>query len=225
MRVPVLPHHAIVFGRVLHATIHGYLKRRMKGRAVDTGRSSTSTARTGSTRASSAGSTRSCARRRGSGPCASSIKREEESGRRPAFLERPFRWQEGGLRFSGRFDRVDFEEAGAVIIDFKTTEASSQKEADRAAADSLQMDVYALSFLKTEGMLPFETRLHFLESDIVGRAAKGQKELRRAAEKIREAAEGIRAGDFKARPDWHNCSNCEFKTICPSSFAYLQGHS
>ena len=105
------------------------------------------------------------------------FRREEESGRRPAFLERPFRWQERGLRFSGRFDRIDFEEAGPVIIDFKTTEASSQKEADRAAADSLQMDVYALSFLKTEGMLPVETRLHFLESDIIGRAAKGQKEL------------------------------------------------
>ena len=148
------------------------------------------------------------------------FRREEESGRRPAFLEKPFRWQEGGIRFSGRFDRVDFEAAGPVIIDFKTTEASSQKEADRAAAESLQMDVYALSFLKTEGMLPLETRLHFLESDIVGRAAKGEKELGRAVVKIREAAEGVRGGDFTARPDWHNCSICEFKTICPSSYAY-----
>ncbi|MBP1660876.1 MAG: hypothetical protein H6P95_2068 [Candidatus Aminicenantes bacterium] len=49
---------------------------------------------------------------------------------------------------------------------------------------------------------------------------KGEKELRRAEARIREAADGIRAGDFKARPDWHNCSACEFKTICPSSFAY-----
>jgi DNA helicase-2/ATP-dependent DNA helicase PcrA len=147
-------------------------------------------------------------------------RREEESGRLPAFLEKPFRWQEGGIRFSGRYDRVDFEADGPVIIDFKSTEASSQKEADRRTADSLQMDVYALSFLRTEAMLPVETRLHFLESDIVGRAAKGEKELRRAGEKIRQAAEGVRGGDFTARPDWHNCSICEFKTICPSSFAY-----
>jgi DNA helicase-2/ATP-dependent DNA helicase PcrA len=147
-------------------------------------------------------------------------RREEGSGRLPAFLEKPFRWQEGGIRFSGRYDRVDFETNGPVIIDFKTTEACSQKEADRRAADSLQLDVYALSFLKTEGMLPVETRLHFLESDVIGRAAKGEKELRRAGEKIRQAAEGVRVGDFTARPDWHNCSICEFKTICPSSFAY-----
>jgi len=124
------------------------------------------------------------------------------------------------LRFSGRFDRIDLEPSGPVIIDYKTGEAPTPKDADRAAAESLQMDVYALSYLKTEGVLPFETRLHFLESDLVGRAVKGEKDLRRAGEKIREAAEGIRSGHFEARPDWLNCSVCEFKTICPSSFAY-----
>ncbi len=220
MRVPVLPHHAIVFGRVLHETIHGYLKRRMTGRAVDIEAVLEEYRKSWVNEGFLSREHEELRKAAGERALRLFVKREEESGRRPALLERPFRWQERGLRFSGRFDRIDFEEAGAVIIDFKTTEAASQKEADRAAADSLQMDVYALSFLKTEGMLPFETRLHFLESDIVGRAAKGQKELARAAEKIREAAEGIRAGDFKARPDWHSCSNCEFKTICPSSFAF-----
>jgi DNA helicase-2/ATP-dependent DNA helicase PcrA len=220
MRVPVLPHHAIVFGRVLHETIHGYLKRRMAGRPVDIEAVLEEYRKSWVNEGFLSREHEELRKAAGEKALRLFVKREEESGRRPAFLERPFRWQERGLRFSGRFDRIDFEEAGAVVIDFKTTEAASQKEADRAAADSLQMDVYALAFLKTEGMLPFETRLHFLESDIVGRAAKGQKELARAAEKIREAAEGVRAGDFKARPDWHSCSNCEFKTICPSSFAF-----
>jgi DNA helicase-2/ATP-dependent DNA helicase PcrA len=147
-------------------------------------------------------------------------RREEASGGVPACLEKPFRWQEGGLRFTGRFDRIDLQADGPVIIDYKTTETASQKEADRTAAGSLQLDVYALSYLKTEGMMPVETRLHFLGSDLVGRAAKGEKELRRAEEKIRAAAEGLRAGDLAARPDWHTCSVCEFKTICPSSYAY-----
>ena len=220
MRVPVLPHHSLVFGRVLHATIHAYLKQRMKGKrpaeqdVID---------EYGKNWVNEGFLSREHEElRKAAGEQALRLfyRREEESGRLPAFLEKPFRWQEGGIRFSGRFDRVDFEADGPVIIDFKTTEAASQKEADRRAADSLQMDVYALSFLKTEGMLPVETRLHFLESDVIGRAAKGEKELRRAGEKIRQAAEGVRGGDFTARPDWHNCSICEFKTICPSSFAY-----
>jgi len=220
LRVPVLPHHAIVFGRVLHETIHAYLKRRMTGRAVDLETVIEAYRKNWVNEGFLSREHEELRKAAGEKALRLFYEREEESGRRPAFLERPFRWQERGLRFSGRFDRIDFEAAGAVVIDFKTTEASSQKEADRAAAESLQMDVYALSFLKTEGMLPVETRLHFLESGFVGRAAKGEKELARAGEKIREAAEGIRAGNFQARPDWHSCSICEFKTICPSSFAY-----
>jgi DNA helicase-2/ATP-dependent DNA helicase PcrA len=115
---------------------------------------------------------------------------------------------------------VDFETGGAVITDFKTTEVKDQKEADRRSRESLQLDVYALSFLRTEGMGPFETRLHFLESDLVGRARKGGEEQERARAKIFEAEEGIRAGEFGPRPDWHNCNYCEFKTICPSSYAF-----
>jgi DNA helicase-2/ATP-dependent DNA helicase PcrA len=220
MRVPVLPHHSLVFGRVLHATIHSYLKRRMKGRSVteqelidDYGRNWVNEGFL---------SREHEELRKAAGERALRLfhRRQEGSGTLPTFLERPFRWQDGGVRFSGRYDRVDFEGPAAVIIDFKSADVPSQKDADRRAADSLQMDIYALSFLKTEGLLPVETRLHFLESDIVGRAAKGEKELRRAGDRIREAAEGLRAGDFAARPDWHTCNFCEFKTICPSSFAF-----
>lgn len=220
LRVPILPHHAIVFGRVLHGVLYNYLKKRMHGRPVTIDDVLDEYRRSWVNEGFLSREHEELRKAAGEKALRLFCKREEESGRRPAFLERPFRWQERGLRFSGRFDRIDFEDAGAVVIDYKTTEVATPKEADRAAADSLQMDVYALSFLKTEGMAPAETRLHFLESDIVGRAVKGPKELARGAERIREAAEGIRAGDFKAKPDWHNCSACEFKTICPSSFAY-----
>jgi len=220
MRVPILPHHAIVFGRVLHETIHGFLRQRMKGRDAGVEAVVEDYRKKWVNEGFLSREHEELRKEAGERALRLFYRREEESGSRPGFLERPFRWQERGLRFSGRFDRIDFEDAGAVVIDFKTTESASQKEADRTAADSLQMDVYALSFLKTEGMLPFETRLHFLESDIIGRASKGEKELARGAEKIREAAEGIKSGDFKARPDWHSCSACEFKTICPESFAY-----
>jgi DNA helicase-2/ATP-dependent DNA helicase PcrA len=220
MRVPVLPHHALVFGRVLHETIHAYLKQRMKGRAVGEQAVVDDYLKKWVNEGFLSREHEELRKTEGERALRLFYQREEASGRRPDFLEKPFRWQEGGLRFSGRYDRIDFEPAGPVIIDFKTTEVASQKEADRATAESLQMDIYALSLLKTEGLLAVETRLHFLGADLVGRAAKGEKELKRAAERIRDAAEGIRAGDFKARPDWHNCSACEFKTICPSSFAY-----
>ena len=131
-----------------------------------------------------------------------------------------FKWQAKKVRFVGRWDRVDLTEAGAVIVDFKASDVKDQKEADRRTAASLQMDLYALAFARTQPGPLLETRLHFLESDVVGRAAKGEKEMNRALEKIGEAEEGIRARNFEARPDWRNCSYCEFRTICPFTYAY-----
>lgn len=220
MRVPVLAHHTLVFGRVLHATIHAYLLGRMKGKAMSEDEFIDEYGKNWVNEGFLSREHEELRKAAGERALRLFYRREEESGRVPAFLERSFRWQEGGIRFSGRFDRVDFEEQGPVIIDFKSTEATSQKEADRRTADSLQMDIYALSFLKTEGLMPAESRLYFLESGLVGHATKGEREFRRAAEKIRCAADGIRSGNFTATPDWQACNFCDFKTICPSSYAY-----
>jgi DNA helicase-2/ATP-dependent DNA helicase PcrA len=220
MRVPVLPHHTLVFGRVLHATIHTYLKHRMRGRPYTEENLAAEYRKNWVNEGFLSREHEELRKAAGERALRQFFRREEESGKVPAFLEKRFCWQERGIRFSGRFDRIDYEEAGAVIIDYKSSEVVSQKDADRRTADSLQMDAYALSFLKTQGLVPSGTRLYFLESGLVGRAHKGEKEFSRAADKIRRAAQGIRAGDFAARPDWHSCSICEFKTICPSSFAY-----
>lgn len=147
-------------------------------------------------------------------------RREEGSARVPHFLEKSFKWQLDNIKFSGRWDRVDLSQEGAVIIDFKATEVKDQKEADKKTRDSLQMDLYALSFSRTQDVPLAETRLYFLESDIIGRAPKKEKEMARAAEKIKEAEAGVRSEDYRAKPDWHNCSFCDFRTICPSSYAY-----
>jgi DNA helicase-2/ATP-dependent DNA helicase PcrA len=147
-------------------------------------------------------------------------RREEKTDHIPLFLEKSFKWQTDRMKFSGRWDRVDFTDSEAVIIDFKATSVRDQKEADKRTRQSLQMDLYALSFEKTQDFPLKETQLHFLESDIIGHATKGDKERKKAQVSIQEAEAGIRAEDYSAKPDWHNCNLCEFKTICPDSYAY-----
>jgi DNA helicase-2/ATP-dependent DNA helicase PcrA len=146
--------------------------------------------------------------------------RQESSGRNPLYLEKEFRWQHNHVKFTGRWDRIDLLNKGGVIIDYKATSVKDQKEANKRAKESLQMDLYALSFAKTQDLLLVETQLYFLESDIIGHAEKGQKEQDRAMAKIEAAEAGIRQEDYRAKPDWHNCNFCDFKTICPDSYAY-----
>jgi DNA helicase-2/ATP-dependent DNA helicase PcrA len=220
LRIPVLPHHSLVFGRVLHTVIHSFLRQTASGRRPTLDELLQEYEASWVNEGYLSREHEKLRKTAGRKALKRFFKREETSGTRPAHLEKSFRWQEGKVRFSGRWDRIDISGGGAVIIDYKASEVKTQKEADKRAADSLQMDLYALSFQKTQSLPVLETRLHFLESDILGRAVKGEKEMARGWEKIRQAEEGIRSNDFSARPDWHNCSYCEFKTICPFTYAY-----
>ena len=219
-RIPVPPHHALVFGRVLHNVIHAFLLKRLAGEKVVEKELLREYERQWTNEGFLSREHEAQRKRAGREALKRFFRREESAGRRPAFLEKSFKWMQDGIRFIGRWDRVDIRPEGAVIIDFKATQARNQKEADKRTADSLQMDLYALSFRKTQKTSLAATELYFLESDLVGRAVKGEKEIQRAWAKIKEAEEGIRSRNFAARPDYHQCRLCEFKTICPKTYAY-----
>jgi len=220
LRVPVLPHHNLIFGRVLHDTIHFYLKKRMLGKKLSIEDVIQYYHDHWINEGFLSREHEEMKKKAGEDALRKFYKREENSEKVLYSLEKIFKWKEGNIKFTGRWDRVDKLKNGAVIIDFKATQVKNQEEADKKTRKALQMDLYALSFLKTEDEELLETRLHFLESDIIGRAHKGKKELENAAEKIITAEQGIRSGDFHAEPDWHNCNYCEFRNICPSSYAY-----
>jgi len=220
MRIPVLPHHNLVYGRVLHGMIHLYLKNKQAG--IDT--SEAEFIRLFRDRWINEGflSREHEEQRRAEGEKALRrfFQREEKTDVVPWMLEKNFRWSKEEMRFTGRWDRVDREDRGAVIIDFKSGGVKNQFEADKRTRESLQMDIYAFSFRQSYTVPLVETRLHFLGSDIVGHARKSDKDLRRSEEKILEAEAGITRGDFEAKPDWQHCNFCSFKSICPSSFAF-----
>jgi len=220
LRVPVLPHYNLVYGRVLHDTVHFYLKNRMQGANLSEKEVINYYHDHWINEGFLSREHEEMKKQSGEDALRRFYNREQTSGRSPFYLEKKFKWKEGLVRFTGRWDRVDKIKHGAVIIDFKATQVKDQEEADQKTRRALQMDLYALSFLKTEKQDLLETRLHFLESDIIGRARKGTKELESAAEKVKTAERGIRKGDFHAEPDWHHCSYCEFRNICPYSYAY-----
>ncbi|MFP4081802.1 MAG: ATP-dependent helicase [Candidatus Aminicenantes bacterium] len=220
MRIPVLPHHALVFGRVLHNVVYFYLKKRKAGRKI----AEDDVLREYEKRWVNEGflsrEHEEMRKKAGEKALRRFFRRQENSGCLPSLLEQNFKWQFNKVRFIGRWDRIDFRDEGAVIIDYKAAEVKDQKEADRKTKSSLQMDLYALSFVKTHQVPLIETQLHYLESDMAGRSRKEGGELEKAMEKIREAEAGIRSQDFEPKPDWHSCRICDFRGICPFSYAY-----
>lgn len=137
---------------------------------------------------------------------------------RPSAVEQEFAFVLGRDRVRGRYDRVDVEADGRVVItDYKSSDVRDPATAHRRARESLQLAIYALAWEARHGRVPDQLSLHFLESGLVGRSEPSERRLERAREKVATAAEGIRAGLFSATPGAARCGFCPFREICPDA--------
>jgi DNA helicase-2/ATP-dependent DNA helicase PcrA len=134
-------------------------------------------------------------------------------------IERPFEFTLDGMRIRGRFDRLDEEDAGTVIVDYKSSDVRDQKKANEKARNSLQLHTYALAHEQRTSRLPASVQLHFLESGLVGEATPEPARLDKAREQLRGAMAGIAAGEFAPKPSSFGCGYCPFRQICPASAA------
>ena len=144
--------------------------------------------------------------------------RQQADPEQPTLIEERFKFPLDDLLVVGRWDRVDQRGEEVIIIDYKSSDVHEQAEADRRARESLQMLIYALAWKVLHGQLPTRVELRFLETEVTGQAQLTEQDLERAASRLREAARGIRARDFHAKPQEHACRWCAFQPICPFAF-------
>ena len=218
LRVPVLRDQAVVYGAALHRAVQAYNNRRLQGEMMSV--------------------EELIASFEDHWVNEGFISREHEEARllegrdalahfhafakdapSPSSVEKKFRFQIGHDTVTGFLDRVDEREGEVVIIDYKSSLVRDRKEADKEARESQQLALYALAYRESVGRLPDRVELHFLTLGgvVVGRALKQDKELERAADRIRAGAAGIRAGLFQATPGPWVCGFCAFRTICPAT--------
>jgi CRISPR/Cas system-associated exonuclease Cas4 (RecB family) len=117
---------------------------------------------------------------------------------------------------------VDERPEGIVLVDYKSSEVEEADKADARAKDSLkdgQLGLYALAYAEARQVAPARVELHFVGPGVTGSAEVDAEHLERARERVREAAAGIRAGRFPARPDQRNCGWCSYRRFCRYSAA------
>lgn len=250
LRVPLAPHHSIVYGAALHAAVSEFHKRHARGEVM------TEQALVAAFQAAWTGegflSRAHEEARMAAGRDALRRFREEQlrpGAVVPAYVERDFSFLLDGDRVRGRFDRVDItpREPGAtrpapdgqgsapaadvvqstldlaservVITDYKSSDVRDPAKARERTRRSLQLSIYAMAYEAMTGRLPDEVSLHFLDSGLVGRAPVDRVRVDAAREAVRRAADGIRAREFGAKPDYVACGFCAYREICPSSAA------
>ena len=249
LRVPLAPHHSIIYGAALHAAVSEFHKRHARGDVMTEDELVASFV--AAWRSEGFLSREHEEARLDAGRASLHRFREEQlrpGAIIPSYVEREFSFLLDGDRVRGRYDRVDiiprdgappevlaapYEGATAdvveptlfnypehvVITDYKSSDVRDPAKARQRARESLQLSIYAMGYEASTGRLPDAVALSFLETGLVGTAPVDRKRIDRARESIRMAATGIRARDWTAKPDHLACGWCAFREICPSSVA------
>jgi len=215
LRVPILRHHTVVYGATIHRVVEYYLLRRAVGNYTSLEDLLAVYAREWDNQGFLTWEHEEARKAAGSEALRRFWHEEEAAGQKPTYVEKEFGFSLGPDRVRGRFDRVDEDLLGATIIDYKTGEVARQKVADRRAAESLQLKLYALAWREMTGALPQRVELRFLESNLVGRHTPAQEGLEEAIAAVKAAAAGIRARAFAATPSYNACRSCAYNQICP----------
>jgi DNA helicase-2/ATP-dependent DNA helicase PcrA len=215
LRVPILRHHAVVYGATLHRVVEHYLRRRVAGLYTPLEDLLAVFEREWRNEGFLTWEHEEARKRAGREAITRFWHEEEAAGGKPAYVEREFGFNLGPDHVRGRWDRVDELDEGSVIIDYKSSDIRDPKKADERARESLQLKIYALAGKEMFGRLPVGVELRFLESGLVGRHTPTEADVAEAIAAIKAAARGIRARYYQATPSYQACRFCAYNQICP----------
>ncbi|MGE5197226.1 MAG: RecB family exonuclease, partial [Deltaproteobacteria bacterium] len=215
LRVPIMEHHTVIYGRAMHEAVSGYFQSKMAGKSMELADLLEAFRKSFDPQGFLDEKHQAERFRTGEEALIRFFSEEEKRDSRPQFIEKDFSFVFEDSKITGRFDRVDMEEGGAVITDFKTSQIRTQKDADKRVRESMQLILYALAYQNIFGVLPKRVALYFLESGIIGTTKLDEDDLAKVKEKIREVSAGIRSKNFAATPAYMACTYCAYNQICP----------
>jgi len=214
LRIPIMEHHTVLYGRAMHEAITKYLRYKMSGINPEP----EFLIRSFEEFFKPEGFLSKEHQKEREKIAKDALLRfyydEEKRKKLPTYIEKDFSFIYENNRIIGRFDRIDLEPEGGVIIDFKSSDISEQEEANKRTKESLQLMIYTLAYKEIFKEYPKEVRLYFLESGIIGKACFEEKDLEKAKEKILKASSGIRSQIFEPKPDYMSCQWCAYNSIC-----------
>jgi len=217
LRLPIMEHHTVIYGRAMHEAVTKYYQSKIIGKRIVLADLLGAFQESFDPEGFLDEKHQKERSRIGQETLIRFFNQEESSDCRPQFVEEPFTFILEGNRINGRFDRVDKRDDETVIMDFKTSEIKTQKEADKRTHNSLQLALYALAYKNIFNQLPKRVELYFLEAGLIGSKRIEEDDLEKIKTKVREVSLGIRKRQFNATPAYMACTYCAYNQICPSA--------
>ncbi|MDP8234035.1 MAG: ATP-dependent DNA helicase [Candidatus Saelkia tenebricola] len=215
LKVPVMQHHAVIYGKAIHDAIQVYLRMKINNKHFSLDEMLKIFENSWRSEGFLTREHEEMRFKEGEELLDKFYSRNEVSGVIPDYVEQDFVFLIDRDRISGRWDRIDTSGGKIRIIDYKTSKVQDQQKADKKAKGSLQLGIYALAYKNIHGIIPDWVELHFIDSDLIGRTQFNDVDLTKVKNRINEASLGIRKRDFVPKPSYFSCVYCVFRNICP----------
>ena len=215
LRIPILRHHSVVYGSAIHKAILDFYQAKINQTGFSREDLIKSFRRAWVNEGFLSRSHEEQRFAQGKRTLMNFYEREKKK-QLPAYIEQRFNFVLGKDKITGRWDRIDEDSTGAVIIDFKTSDTvKKQQQADKRVKESLQLSIYALAYQTIKQKLPQRVEFHFVDTGLVGCAQRTEQDLEKTRDVIKQASSGIRAREFPAKPEYSACTWCAYREVCP----------
>lgn len=220
IRVPIMQHHAVVYGSALHEAVQKYYRRRLSGEKMGEDELLSVFHNCWTSEGFLSREHEEQRLEEGRKALHRFYQMVQKEKHLPTYVEKEFRFPLENNQIMGRWDRIDIHNGEVCIIDFKSSNVREKKSADKRTKKSLQLALYALAYQKIFGKIPERVELHFLESGLRGVATLTEENLCQTVEKIKEASAGIRVRSYEAKPSYQACRllTCAYQQVCPYVF-------
>lgn len=128
----------------------------------------------------------------------------------PLFLEKGFTIKVGDYSLRGVLDRVDADDNGWEIIDYKTGNPKDKLTFD----DKKQLLIYQIAAQEVFKQSVSNLTFYYLTNNQPVSFVGSDKDIAKVKDWMEDTIKNIISHDFTATPG-HVCSNCDFKSICP----------
>ena len=229
LRLPILRHHAVVYGFALHTAVAEFYRQKMNDRKPTLPKLFEVMENTWVTEGFLSAEHEEKRLVQAKNVLRSFYNREKDSKQTPSFIEKNFQFAVKDTLVTGRFDRIDVNPptGGVRIIDFKSTENRSKEQLEKDAKGSVQLRIYALGYYKVYKTIPEFVGIYDLESGIVGGYEPTEEIMKKTEEEVVQVAKNIRndlqSDTFEANPKYFGrlpaCNYCAYSPICPFSLA------
>lgn len=217
LKIPVVKHHAVVYGSAIHNAIGEYFLRRMNDMPISLKHMLNVYEGAWRTEGFIHKEHERERFEKGKKSLIKFFEKHEKEERLPSLVEDKFSFLVDGetkIKVNGRYDAVYQDKESVEIRDFKTSDVDEKDKADKKSKSNRQLSIYALSYQEMKGIMPEKLTLYFVDTGLIGESVRKEKDLEKTRDEIRGVAEGIVKGDFSSKPGYGECGRCAYKEIC-----------